>query len=285
MINRRTAGKLLFYIAGLAVLLRGLPLAAQQVQRETSDLRITAIDVAVFPTVSVRLLTTDAGSAPIADLTRLVLRENGVPIADTTTAQTPVGVDVVLVIDANADFFLFDDRSGLSRRDKVAASIVRYAGQFMDPAGLDRVSVIVPDEAGAGATFLAQDVNRPSDLADAVNAYNPTTTGATPLQGMMVAAIDHLAASEDGRFQAVLLYTDAARLDRQLDYPGAGGGGPGDDHPTLRRHPRRGCLGRGTGQRRPAPRADQRSGHPHAGAGGGRSALRHLSGPGPSKRN
>lgn len=217
MINRRTAGRLLFYIAGLAVLLRGLPLAAQQVQRETSDLRITAVDTAVFPTVSVRLLTTDAGSAPISDLARLVLRENGVPIPNTTTVRTPVGIDLVLVVDANADFLLFDDSSGLSRRDKVAASIVRYAEQFMYPAGLDRVSVIVPDEAGA--TFLAQDMNRPSDLADAVNAYNPVTTGATPLQDMMVAAIDHLAASEDGRFQAILLYTDGARLDRQLDFP------------------------------------------------------------------
>jgi hypothetical protein len=165
------------------------------------------------------VLTTSAGSAPIADLTRLVLRENGVPIADTTAAQTPVGVDVALVIDANADFFLFDDRSGLSRRDKLAAGVTRYADQFMNPAGLDRVSLIVPDDAATGPFFLAQDAGRPSDVADAINAYNPPATGATPLQAMLGAAIDHLAAGEDGRFQAVLLYTDAARLDRQLDYP------------------------------------------------------------------
>lgn len=218
MINRRAAGRLLFYIAGLVMLLRALPLVAQQVQRETNDLRITAVDTVEFPTVSVRLVTTTAGSAPIADLSRLVLRENGVPIPDTTTARAPVGIDLVLVIDANADFLLFDDGSGLNRRDKVAASITRYAEQFMDPAGLDRVSIIVPDDTGAGAAFLAQDVNRPGELADAANAYNPPVTGATPLQAMMVAAVDHLAASEEGRFQAILLYTDGARLDRQLDF-------------------------------------------------------------------
>lgn len=218
MINRRTAGRLLFYIAGLAALLQGLPLAAQQVQREVNDVRITAVDTADFPSVSVRLVTTTAGSAPISDLSRLVLRENGVPIPDTTTARTPVGVDLVMVIDANADFLLFDDRSGLSRRDKVAAGITRYSEQFMDQAGLDRVSIIVPDETGAGATFLTQDVNRPGDLAGAVNGYNPPATGATPLQAMMIAALDHLTASENGRFQAILLFTDGARLDRQLDF-------------------------------------------------------------------
>ena len=219
MIDRRTARGLLFYIAVLAALWRGLPLGAQQVQGERDDLRVTAVDSTAFPTVSVRVLTTTAGSAPIADLTRLVLRENGVPIADTTAAQTPVGVDVAFVIDANADFFLFDDRSGLSRRDKLAAGITRFAEQFMNPAGLDRVSLIVPDDTGAGAFFLAQDAGRPSDVADAINAYTPLATGATPLQTMLTAAIDHLAAGENGRFQAVLLYTDAARLDRQLNYP------------------------------------------------------------------
>lgn len=220
MINRRTAGRLLFYIAGLAVLLRGLPLAAQQVQREANDLRITAVDTADFPSVSVRMVTTTAGSAPISDLSRLVLRENGVPIPDTTTARTPVGVDLVMVIDANADFLLFDDRSGLSRRDKVAASITRYSEQYMDQAGLDRVSIIVPDDTGAGAAFLAQDVNRPGDLAGAASNYSPPVTGATPLQAMMTAALDHLAAGEGDRFQAILLFTDGARLDRQLDFQG-----------------------------------------------------------------
>jgi hypothetical protein len=208
---------LLHILALLLVAARGA--AAQQVERQETAVRITAVDTADFPTVRVRVLASGSGGAPVGDLSRLMLRENGVPIPDATTARVPVGIDLVLVLDANADFLQFDDRSGLNRRDKVAQSAGRWAEQFMDPAGLDRVSVIVPDESGEGAAFLVEDVTRPGELAEAVAAYAPTPR-ATPLQPMLAAAIDHLAARrEDGRFQAVLLYSDAARLNRQLDYP------------------------------------------------------------------
>ncbi len=217
MIVRRAASRSLFYVALLVALLLAWPVTALQIERERDDVRITAVDASAFPTVAVRVLSTAAGGAPIADLSRLVLRENGVPIPDTTLARTPVGVDVALVLDANADFLLFDDNSGLSRRDKVAAGLGRYAAQFMDPAGLDRVSIVVPDAAG-GAAFLTQDANRPDDVAAAIAAFNPTPQ-ATPLQAMMTAAISHLAATEEGRFQAILLYSDGARLANQLDYP------------------------------------------------------------------
>lgn len=216
MIVRRATNRALFYVALLGALLLARPVMAQQIERERDDVRITAVDTSAFPTVAVRVLTTATAGAPIADLSRLVLRENGVPIPDTNLARTPVGVDVVLVLDANADFLLFDDNSGLSRRDKVAASLNRYATQFMDPAGRDRVSILVPDAAG-GAAFLIADANRPDDVAAAITAFNPTPQ-ATPLQAMMAAAIDHLA-DDDERFRAVVLYSDGARLANQLDYP------------------------------------------------------------------
>ncbi len=219
MTDRPSARSLLFYIAALGVLLLARPAAARQVQSERTDLRITAVDSTAFPMVNVRVLTTTAGSAPVGDLSRLILRENGVPIPEATAAQVPVGVDVALVVDANADFFLFDDNSGLNRRDKLAAGVTRFAEQFMNPNGPDRISIIVPDETNTSTAFLVTDANRPSDVANAINAYNPAATGATPLQDMITAAIDHLAGSEDGRFQAILLYTDGARLPRQLDYP------------------------------------------------------------------
>ncbi|RIK17280.1 MAG: hypothetical protein DCC51_12580 [Anaerolineae bacterium] len=171
MINRRTSLATLFYIMALLLpAVRPPATVAGQVQREDNNLRITAVNTGEFPTVGVRVLTTTAGSAPIADLTRLVVRENGVPIPDATAATTPVGIDLALVIDANPDLLLFDDRSGLSRRDKLAAGIAHYAEQFMDPVGLDRVSVIVPDETGEGATFLIQDATQPGEVAAAVNA-------------------------------------------------------------------------------------------------------------------
>jgi hypothetical protein len=222
MNDRRTGTRFLFYLAALLVLLGGSPgvigrAAAGQIERENNDVQITAVDTVDFPTVSVRVLTTAAGGAPNADLSRLILRENGVPITDVTTAQVPVGVDLAFVLDANPDFLQFDDRSGLNRRDKTAASVARYAGQFMDPAGLDRVSVVVPDEVGESTAFLTQDATRPADLADAVAAYAPVPPRVTPLQAMLAAAVDHLAAGEEGRFRAVLLFTDGARLDSQLD--------------------------------------------------------------------
>lgn len=213
--SRRT----LFYLAALLALVLGRPAAAQQVERERDDLRITAVDTSAFPTVAVRVLTTTAGSAPIADLSRLALRENGVPVPDATATPVPVGVDVVMVLDANSDFLQFDDSSGVSRRDKTAASIARFAGQFMNQAGPDRVSIITPDESGAEAAFLARDATRPDDVIAAVNAYNPIPPRVTPLQAMLTAAVEHLAAADGERFGAVLLYTDGARLNSQLDYP------------------------------------------------------------------
>lgn len=217
MIARRTRTSLLFTWALL--LLAALPVAAQQVPGQRDDLRITAVNADAFPTVAVRVLTSGTGSTPVADLSRLVLRENGVPIPDTLTARVPVGADVALVLDANADYLQFDDRSGLSRRDKVAASLGRFAGQFMSPAGLDRVSIVVPDESGEAPAFLLRDASRPDEVAEAIESYTPAAPRATPLHDMLAAAIDHLAAGDDGRFRAVVLYTDGARLAGQLDYP------------------------------------------------------------------
>lgn len=221
MIDRQAGRLLLFYMMALAIaaLFGGTArVNARQVERQNNDLRVTAVDTSAFPTVAVRVLTTANGSAPIDDLTRLILRENGVPIVETTMARTPVGVDLALVLDANPDFLQIDGRDGLSRRDKVAASVARFATQFMSPAGLDQVSVIIPDETGEGAIFLVQDATRPDELVNSLNAYAPVPPRLTPMQSMVSAAVDHLAAGEAGRFRAVLLYTDAGRLNQQLNY-------------------------------------------------------------------
>lgn len=225
MIGRPTRVRLLFYLLALTLLSGAGQLAAQQVARDETAVRITAVDTSTFPTVRVRLLATGAGGAPLADLSRLTLRENGVPIPDATLAATPVGIDLAVVIDANADFLLADEPGGATRREQVAASLERFAAGNMNTAGLDRVSIIVPDEARLSPVVLIDDATAPDEVAAAVLAYVPTgptdqPRRATPLQAMLAAAIDHLAArTADGRFQAVLLYSDGARLDRQLDYP------------------------------------------------------------------
>ena len=224
MIGRTKRIGLLFYALALA-LLSAPHIAAQTVAREELGVRVTAVDATGFPTVRVRVLTTGPGSAPVADTSRLLLRENGVPIPEATLGGAPVGVDLVLVIDANVDFLQADEPGGATRRDKVAESIARFATTSMNPAGLDRVSIIVPDAARLEPAFLAQDATQPDEVAAAVAAYDAAPPAdqplrPTPLQAMLTAAIDHLAARQaDGRFGAVLLYTDGARLDRQLDAP------------------------------------------------------------------
>ena len=224
MIGRTKRIGLLFYALALA-LLSAPHIAAQTVAREELGVRVTAVDASGFPTVRVRVLTTGPGSAPVADTSRLLLRENGVPIPEATVGSASVGVDLVLVIDANVDFLQTDEPGGATRRDKVAESITRLATTSMNAGGLDRVSVIVPDAARLEPTFLTQDATQPDEVTAAVAAYDAAPPAdqplrATPLQAMLTAAIDHLAARQaDGRFGAVLLYTDGARLDRQLDAP------------------------------------------------------------------
>lgn len=190
------------------------------VAQDEPDLRISAIDLADFPTVGVRLLTRDAASAPITDLSGLVLRENRAPIPDFELARVPTGVDLVLVLDANDTILQTDETDGPTRLDKVAASVEQYARQFMNPAGLDRVTVIAPDESGSGVTILGEDIASPQELAQVVAAYQPAAPPrVTPLNDMLIAALDHLAERrDDGRFQSILLFTDGARLDQQLAY-------------------------------------------------------------------
>lgn len=225
MISRRTHFRPLLLALALAWLCGTRYATAQQVEREETAVRITAIDTSAFPTVRVRLLLTGAGGARVTDLSRLGLRENGLPVPEATPGETPVGIDLAFVIDANADFLQADELGGVTRRDKVAASLERFAAGNMDPSGLDRVSVVVPDEARQSAVFLVEDASQPAELSSAVAAYAPTGPAdqprrATPLQTMLAAALDHLTArADDGRFQAVLLYTDGARLNQQLDYP------------------------------------------------------------------
>lgn len=222
MTTQRKDGSYIFYIliliAAAIALGRPAPSVAQQVERDRDNLRITAIDTDTFPTVGVRVLTTTKASAPIEDLTRLVLRENGVTISERSAFRTPVGIDLALVVDANAGILLIDNRDGISRRDKVVASINDYATRFMSPAGLDRVSIIVPDETGKEAAFLIKDATRSVELASVIDAWEPTPPNVTPLQSMLSEALDHLARGDERRFRAILLFTDAGRINQQLDY-------------------------------------------------------------------
>lgn len=208
---------LLLYVT--SVLSRVPHLRAQEsADEDAAQLRVTDVDLSDYPTVSILLVAFDRDGLRLDDLSRLTLSENGVPITDFSVGDTNRGLDLIFVVDANESITSIDDtEDGRTRLEKIQSSLVRYATQFMSPAGLDHVSVIVPD--GASARFLVQDADRPADLVAAIEGYAPLEFGETPLQEMLSLALTQASASHDeGHAQAIVLVTDGAQLNQQLDY-------------------------------------------------------------------
>jgi hypothetical protein len=187
--------------------------------QEDTQLRLVSVDTTSFPTVYITLLTADSRSAP-ADLSNLSLRENGTPVTDLTFTNVPSGVDVTFVLDANVGFNEIDDDTGLTRHEKVRDTIQRFVAQYMNPDGLDSVSVVVPGEDAQSALFLLQDATASQDIVTAIDNYDPARLNPTPLNEMLSLALDHAQERRDnGRYQAILLFTDGRRLDQQLSFP------------------------------------------------------------------
>ena len=201
-------------LAGLACALFGMGSLAAQ---DEPYLWLGQPDLSDFPLVRLPLRTADAQGNPITDLSRLSLRENGIPL-EIELVSAPAGLDLIFVVDANADFHAVDDNNSLSRREKVAASVNRFAGRFMDDGGADQVTVIVPDEGGANGRILIQ-ASTADPLAQAVTAYNPDSPPAeTPLNEMMALALEQASPPTDGRLPVIFLFTDGGRLHQQLVY-------------------------------------------------------------------
>ena len=167
------------------------------------------------------MLSADGRGAPLAEaeLSRLTLRENGVPIADAQVQFVPVGVDIIFVLDADSSLNIFDEGRSETRLQTVQTSLERYASRFMNPSGLDRVSLLVPDVANEAGQFLVQDATTPDNLVAAVQNYDSDLPEAAPINAMMVQAIEHAASiKEDGRYQAILLLSEARRLGQSLEF-------------------------------------------------------------------
>ncbi len=198
--------------AGLMLL---LGVAATAVAQPDVIVTLTEPDTAQFPTVRLRVMTADSQSAPLPEdqFASLTLRENGVPVPDFDLQFVPVGIDAVFVLDAD-EAMAYEDGVGGARLDQVKESVRRYANRFMSPAGLDRISILVPDG------FLIQNENNPQAVIAAIDAYNPALPEEAPVNAMLQQAIAHLDdLPEDDRFQTILLYSDGNKLSRQLDYP------------------------------------------------------------------
>ncbi len=187
--------------------------------QEDVQLRLVAVDTSAFPTVRLTLLSADSRSAP-ADFSDIMLSENGAAIEELTFDHVPHGIDVTFVLDANTGFGEIDDDSGLTRLEKTLASIHRFASDYMNPDGLDTVSIVVPDDRGQGGQFLMREASTPAEVEEALEEYDPQRLGPTPLNAMMVLALERAQQrQENGRYQAVLLLTDGRRLDQQLSFP------------------------------------------------------------------
>lgn len=177
------------------------------------QIQIVNVDTSQFPTVQFNLAT--GGVVP--NLDNMTMRENGVPITDFTVNSVPVGIDVVMVLDANETYAELDGGDS-TRLERVQESINRFAAQMMNPVGLDRITIIAPNESYTSGQFLVENATNPADIFAAINSYNPINLGVTPLNEMMMLALDHaVARQENGRFQTLLLFTDGAQLNRQLD--------------------------------------------------------------------
>ena len=184
-------------------------------------LRLSQPDLSNFPEVRLNVLSSDGRGAPLAEaeLSRLALRENGVPIADAEVQFVPVGVDIIFVLDADSSLSIFDEGRSVTRLQTVQASLERYASRFMNPSGLDRISLLVPDATNEAGQFLVQDVGSPDSLAAAIQNYEPDLPETAPINNMMLQAIEHAASiKEDGRYQAILLLSEARRLNQFLDF-------------------------------------------------------------------
>ena len=187
--------------------------------QEETRLQIVDVDISAFPDVSITMMTADSRSAP-ADLTTIALRENGIPVTDLTFDNIPVGIDATFVIDANTGFDEVDDESGLARSEKVRDSLHRFATEYMNPDGLDRISIVVPGDDGQSGRFLVQNETDPMAIKDAISAYEPARLGSTPLNAMLNLALEQAQQREnDSRYETLLIFSDARRLDEQLSYP------------------------------------------------------------------
>ena len=91
---------------------------------------------------------------------------------------------------------------------------------YMNPDGLDRVSIIVPADDGQTGQFLLQDATLPEEVIAAIDAYDPASLSQTPLNEMLTLALEHAQQREEsGRFHPLLLFSDGRRLPEQLSYP------------------------------------------------------------------
>jgi hypothetical protein len=207
------------YTALLLFLLMALPPSfAAAAQSDRPRLQITEIDIARFPEISFHLVYLDADNRVILDMSELKLLENGRSVGDFKAEPVDVGTELIVVIDANTSIEQQDEAGGSTRREKVRDSIIRYANLFMNPMQLDSMTMIVPE--GDGGRFLDEaGLTFPNEVINAINFYETGDLHEPNLNGLMNMALEQAASTRDeGRFQAILLFSDAGNISERLDF-------------------------------------------------------------------
>ena len=202
----------------ILLFLAGSPLVAAQEAVFDGQITITKAESDQFPTVVVNILATDKNGTNLAELSNIVIEEDGQAVEEFSINPIDLGVGLVFVIDANETINEADESGGLTRLEKVRDSIIRFANFFMDPLPNDEVSVIVPDGSD-GQPLDNLRLRYQNELINAVNFYQPEEFAETPLTRMLEQAVEEAQSSpEDGRFNGIVLFTDGGQLDETVDY-------------------------------------------------------------------
>jgi hypothetical protein len=187
-------------------------------QADVDRIRFTLPDTSDFPMITFSLIALDSDRQIITDLSDLKLTEDGEEIGDFLSETVKTGAEVIFVIDANTDIEERDEDGGLSRREKVRESILRFVDLYMDPDYVDRVSIIVPDEQ-SGRFLEESGITFHNTVKNAVNFYLPSELGETPLNNMMEMAIQQAEqGNEEGRSAAIVLFSDSSQINEQLEF-------------------------------------------------------------------
>ncbi len=215
----RLVGRVVAGCLCLAALIWGVGRPAEAQSNAPASLELLTVDASAFPTVRLRLIARDELGNAWADLSTLQLTEDGREVPDFNLQTIPSGVDLTFVIDANDTIDGIDLVGDIPRLAKVRTSMADYANAYMSRTGQDRISVIVP--AGDGARFLVEEATTPADVVAAIGDYNPTDLPpAAPIQAMLTLALEQARQRAiEARYQAIVLYSDAAGLGEQLSYP------------------------------------------------------------------
>jgi hypothetical protein len=180
-------------------------------------MQINRLNTSQFPNASFTLIATDAESRPLININTLAVLENGNAITDLQFAPEQVGVEIVFVLDANRTYNTRDGGDP-PRREKVRDSLAQFANQYMSQTQQDRVWIVVPD--GSGGRLLGDGtMTFPNQVINAINFYDPGALADTPMQAMMELALAQFNAEDSsGRYRAVVIFSDADSLERQLNF-------------------------------------------------------------------